>query len=228
MVRLLVLLCLSILPAFGTNGGVVTQRVSFFAFSSPAFPVEVFYEKGSGVFEKVELHGANTTPVLTVVNRDGRVRLHGEPEANAEGEMVHPVIGSVKMGAGCDKALVILFADPKSEKLKFNGRSIPINAQDFPDGSMAFANLTGKNIRCRLGTAVYGVKPQSVETLRYKDPKDAVIGVLFQYEENKSNWSRMVSTRWRVPDNGRTIMFAFPHPKTGNPSTKSLPLPVDF
>lgn len=207
---------------------VVIQRVSFFAFSSPRFPVEVFYQSGKGKFDQLNLYGANTTPVLPVLNQKGAVHIYGEPVANAEGELVHPSIGTAKLDPKIPKALVILFADPEAKELRFDGRAIPISINDFPDGSVKFANLTDQRIRCRMGEAFYGIEPSSFETLRYKDPAGTVIGVLFQSESKDNTWQRMISTKWNVPNSGRTIVFAFPNPATGSPSTKSLPLPEDF
>lgn len=201
-----------------------TQKVGFFAFDAPKYPAEV-YVRTKEAYAKASLAGAATTSPMEVVNPDGIIRLYGEPTLNDEGEPVYPVIGEVKANAKWKEVFVVLNGIIKNDKPRWAGIAFPLTTNDFPDGSIKFVNLSDRPIRGIMGKGKFGIRPGAFETLRFQDPKGSVIGVVFHYQKKgEKKWSRMISTKWVVPDEGRKLLFAFQNPKTGTMMTKTLPI----
>ncbi|MGJ8724093.1 MAG: hypothetical protein ACSHYB_06010 [Roseibacillus sp.] len=203
---------------------VKTQKVGFFAFKAPVFPAEVYLQIGKGKFEKVRLVGANASKPLAVINSNDSITLYAEPILDAEGEERYPIIGRVKVQASWPSAFVVLSGKMEDDQVRYTGTSFPISKDNFPSGSIKFANLSKKPIRGKLGRAVYSIAPGKIETLRFQDPEGTLVPVVFQFQNKDKSWARMTSNRWRVPKDGHRIMFAYQEPDSKVVRTKTIPI----
>ena len=223
----LALLVLGI-PFLASAESLPTQKVGFLAFALPEYPATIFVRTGRESFEEVELFGANTTAMMDVVcdPESESIRIYGRPEQDEEGKMVHPVIGSARTSLKWKQAFVILAGKKKGERVTYGTRVFPVSDQDFPEGTLKFANFSKSPIEGLLGKGnVVKVEPGAIETLRYKKPPGESIGVVFMYrQEETRQWRRMIATRWAVPAKGRRIMLAYEDPESHTIRTKTLPI----
>jgi hypothetical protein len=202
------------------------QRVSFFTFRAPSFPAKIFLRSGPEKFTEVELQGANTTSYYNVLNVGGSIALHGEPVVNEEGVSEYPVIGRLKSNPGWKRVFGVLNGVVQDGKIVYRGRSFEMSKRDFPDGSIKFANLSERPIRGLLGNQKVFFKPREIGTINMRRQKEGqLIDVVFQYKSPQSDkWTRMVSTRWAVKDEGRSLLLAFEDPVSKRMSTRTIPL----
>ena len=216
------------LTLLGAAETLPTKKVGFFGFALPKYPASIFVRTGSESFKEVELLGANTTAMMDVVydGDTGIIEIHGDPEVNAEGKTVYPVIGSARTKQQWKEAFVILAGKEEDGKITYATRIFPLSDDDFPMGTIKFANFSSAPIQGLLGKGnVVVIKPGAIETLRYKKPPGESIGVVFMYQKEKTkNWRRMIATRWTVPETGRRIMVAFEDPSNQSIRTKTLPI----
>ena len=204
------------------------QRLGFFAFGVPEFPASIYVRTGAREFKEVELMGANATAMMDVVfdAEAACILLYGAPVSNAEGGLIHPVVGRAKTNASWREAFVILAGEKKGEEVEYKSRVFQLSDSDFPDGTLKFANFSNSPIQGMLGKGnVAEIKPGRIETLRYKGKPGESIGVVFMYQQRESEkWRRMIATRWAVPKDGRRLMVAYQEPGGRTVRTKTLPI----
>lgn len=215
---------LSLLTLCATAEEVNTQKVGLFVFRAPKFPVELYVQNVEG-YTKVRIGGASTTKPNLMINPDGVLRFYGEPVLNEEGLPIYPLVGRVKANKSWREAFVVLTGVKKDDKTQFTGTSFPLSNQDFPPGSIKFANLSNNKIQGLVGSAKTVIGARELKTIRFKDPVGESIPIAFRYLiESEDKWYRMISTRWAVPEKGRTLFFAFQDPKNGTMLSKSIPI----
>jgi hypothetical protein len=223
--RILALGALLLACGLAAGAELPTQRVSFFAFHAPSFPAIIHVQTGTDQFAEVKLVGANTTDSISVVNATGAIRIYGKPVTNEEGGLKYPVLGIIKANSDWKRVFAVLIGDSEGAPTNFHGRSFEISDDRFPEGSIQFVNLSDCAVRGKLGKYIVGLRPGQIDNIKFSDRVGALVDVVFQYQRpNTDNWSRMIATRWAVPDRGRRLMFAFQDPKTGRMSSKTLPL----
>ncbi|MGJ8726184.1 MAG: hypothetical protein ACSHYB_16630 [Roseibacillus sp.] len=204
------------------------QRVSFYGYQTVEYPTIIYLRSGPGKFTELQLPGSNTTESVPVVNVQGGFGIFGAPTKNAEGEDIYPRLCRIKCSPNSPRAFAILSSVKRDGKIAFSGHAFPMTNKDFPEGSLKIANLSPALVRGKLGSQQAAFRPGEISTLKFNDPVGELIDVIFQYKTQKDDkWSRMISTRWPVPADGRRLLFIFPDPSGKGMRSKTIPIRKD-
>lgn len=201
------------------------QSVSFYGYQNVVRPTEIYLQTGKNAFLPFILPGANATDAVKILNPSGAIGIYGAPVTDAEGKVSYPRLGSIKCDPAWPHAFAIVSSIEKEGKILFSGTAFPLDNKDFPEGSIKLANLSPAIVRGKLGKQEVGFRPGEISTLRFADKPGALVDVIFQYKmDREAPWRRMISTRWAIPETGRSLMFVFPNPKGQGLRSRTIPL----
>lgn len=223
--RLPFCLCLLLCPVLSSQEKAPLQFVSFFGYDNVVRPTEIYLQTGKEAFTPLSLPGANATDAVKVLNPSGAIVIYGEPVTDPEGKVSYPRLGSIKCDPAWPKAFVIVSSIEKDEKIVFSGAAFALSNKDFPEGSIKVANLSPALVRGKVGPQEVDFKPGEIATIRFESKPGSLVDVIFQYKMDRDTpWRRMMSTRWAIPESGRSLMFVAPNPRGTGMRSRTIPL----
>jgi hypothetical protein len=205
--------------------------ISLMAEELPTIPVSVFcfryagelrslaVRSGEAATETLELSTANLVGPVKAVVENGAVKFYQAPLV--EGVVPLPA-ATVKLPAGCKRAVVVLVPNAAGETLPYRGFAFSHDNGSFPMGSMKLINLSPYPVRWNVGGEVMGLRPGAIEGFRPKGEPGSNQNVVFQFQKNE-RWLPMTTTRWAVRDDRRYLMCLYEDPATRRMGLRSIP-----
>lgn len=198
-----------------------SKEVSLFSFAIAPEHQTIYMNDAKAGFTKISLSTANVRgPYKTYLSRDGEVLLHSKVEAE-DGTETYPVIARVNVKEDVPEPLLVLIPSNKPEP--YAAIVLDGDIQDFPQGTCKLVNFSKNDIRAAIGKTPVLAAAGSIQTIDLTKNSERLLQVVFQHQDG-GRWKTFSSSRWPNDGTARTLLFAFPNPKTQRMQIRGIPL----
>lgn len=194
---------------------------SFYAFDYAAGHETVNIRTAADGFEEIRLSKANIVGPVNSVAVDGALTIHSKPKT-VDGKVTHPLIGTVKVPAGIQRALVVMFPDSKNVATPYRCIALNHDLKDFPLGVYRLMNVSPHPVRGSVARDYIEAKPGGVANLEPKGEPGAIVPVRFEFFD-KGRWNLLTETRAAIRKDRRWLTCVYQDPVTGRMNIRSIP-----
>jgi hypothetical protein len=194
---------------------------SFYAFGYVPGHEKVHIMTGLEAYQEIQLSKANIVGPVKAVGVNGTLRICDKP-VTVENKITHPVLSTVKLPAGIQRALVILFPAPKGEKEPYRSLVLNHDLQDFPLGVYRMINISPHPIRGAIARNYVEAKPGAVANLAPAGQPGAVVPVRFEFFD-QGRWNLLTETRCAIRKDRRWLTCVYQDPVSGRMNIRSIP-----
>jgi len=224
MLRILFTFSLVILAGSTLQGqGDVVRNIELSVFSvAYAEGHETIYLTNSkDETSEIRLSTANILgPYETMLDGDSNFVLRTKAKTE-EGETIYPPIAQIKMPATIKEPLVVLV--PSSGTHAYQALIIERSLDKFPNGSYALINFSPAAIRGLVGQTKVVAPARKITSFNPSSNQEDMLDVHLQYE-GADSWKTFGRTRWVNDKDQRTLLLAYPDPKTQRMKIKGIPV----
>jgi hypothetical protein len=205
----------------GQSDVVRNIKVSVFSVAYAEGHQTIYLTNSKGEASEIRLSTANIRgPYKTVLDADSNVTLRTKAKSE-EGATIYPPIAQIKIPGNIKEPLMILV--PSSGKQPYRALIIERSLDEFPNGSYTLINFSPMDIRGLVGKTQVIAPLKKITSFNPSSSEDRMLKVHFQYKRT-DDWETFVRTKWANKRNKRTLLLAYPDPKTKRMKIKGIPV----
>ena len=224
MFRFLFTLSLVLLAAANLQGQsdvVQNIKLSVFSVAYAEGHQTIYLTNSKNEVSEVRLSTANILgPYETMLDADSNIMLRTKA-ISAEGATIYPPIAQIKIPTNIKEPLMILV--PSSGDQPYRALIIERSLAGFPNGSYTLINFSPMEIRGLVGQTRVIAPARKITRFNPSSNKEDILDVHFKYELAEE-WKTFGRTRWVNERNKRTLLLAYPDPKTKRMRIKGIPV----
>jgi len=205
----------------GQSDVVQNIKLSVFSVAYAEGHQTIYLTNSKNEVSEVRLSTANILgPYETMVDADSNVMLRTKGKTE-EGATIYPPIAQIKIPTNIKEPLMILV--PSSGDQPYRALIIERSLAGFPNGSYTLINFSPMEIRGLVGQTRVIAPARKITRFNPSSNKEVILDVHFKYELAE-DWKTFGRTRWVNERNKRTLLLAYPDPKTKRMRIKGIPV----
>lgn len=181
----------------------------------------VYLTNSKSEVSEIRLSTANILgPYETMVDVDSNIILRTKKK-NEEGATIYPPIARFKLPGNIKDPLAILV--PSSDDQPYRVLVLERSLERFPHGSYTLINFSAMEIRGLVGKTRVIAPARDITLFNPSSNKETMLDVHFKYQR-ADDWKTFGRTRWVNEKNKRTLLLAYPDPKTERMKIRGIPV----
>ena len=205
----------------GQSDVVQNIKLSVFSVAYAEGHQTIYLTNSKNEVSEIRLSTANILgPYETMVDADSNVMLRTKGKTE-EGAAIYPPIAQIKIPGNIKEPLMILV--PASGDQPYRALIIERSLAGFPNGSYTLINFSPMEIRGLVGQTRVIAPAKKITRFNPSSNEEDTLDVHFKYEFAEE-WKTFGRTRWVNERNKRTLLLAYPDPKTKRMRIKGIPV----
>ena len=205
----------------GQGDAVQNTELSVFSVAYAEGHQTIYLTNSKNEACEVRLSTANILgPYETMLDADSNIILRTKA-ISEEGATIYPAIAQIKIPGNIKEPLMILV--PASGDKPYRALVIERSLDKFPNGSYTLINFSPMDIRGLVGKTRVIAPAKKITRFNPSSNKEAMLDVHFKHQR-ADDWKTFGRTRWVNDKKKRTLLLAYPDPKTKRMKIKGIPV----
>ncbi|WOO41545.1 hypothetical protein [Rubellicoccus peritrichatus] len=126
---------------------------------------------------------------------------------------IYPPVAFASIPPDIQSPLFLFIKNADGDDYPYKVLVVDESAQNFPNGSYRFFNLTQYNLACLFGKNKFQLKPGSQETLSTEEAEKKYVEIkLARNDERTEGWRLAYASKWGIRKNRRALVFLYSKP----------------